>query len=578
MFDGGGFGVGLTVAEFGLDTGPMVPGQRAARLIEVLPVASRSAAEVAAELVRVQQLEGALAAYKLDLVAGLAAHRPDSQDRRPDQPGAASPSWSGAADGSCGVGAPVEDPVPGLGAGQLGGVSEFFADELAMVLNCSRSEATRLADAALLLGGLLRSTWEALADGRLDWPRARAIAAELLEPAGEVDPRLLTEVEAAVLPQAARLSVPGVRAAVRRELLARDAAAADRRRARATLGADVTTHPLPDGMAELRAFAPLPQVRAMAATIEAHARVAKQAGAQAPIGVLRVEALFQLVTRAWDTGRESVTAVVQVIAPLPTLRHAAAQSPASAAAHAPRSHRRDEGKGCGAPVGVERRCPGPAGGCPGCGVPAGEVDGQPITAAHLRELLEQLDALCPGGLQAPAGGRLEIALVDPVSGRLRATVTRGELARLARRGCPNHPDAGAAPPGDPVVAAGSGAACGCPVLDRPPQVGRYRHSAAQERFVTVRDRTCRHPGCRTRAGWADLDHVLAHACGGPTDCTNLCCLCRRHHRLKTHARGWAFTMTADGTLTVTTPSGITRVTRPPGQAPPADPGDDPPPF
>ena len=178
----------------------------------------------------------------------------------------------------------------------------------------------------------------------------------------------------------------------------------------------------------------------------------------------------------------------------------------------------------------------------------GKVDGQPITAAHLRSLLEQLDALCPAGLQAPPGGTLEVALTDPLSGALRAVLTRRELQQLARRGCPAHPA------GD----------CGCPLLDRPPPVDRYRHTPAQDRFVTTRDRTCRHPGCHNQSGWADLDHVLAHADGGQTSCENLCCLCRRHHRLKTHAPGWSFTMTPDGTLTVTTPSGVTRTTRPPG--------------
>ncbi|MGK5111459.1 HNH endonuclease, partial [Geodermatophilus sp. CPCC 205506] len=66
---------------------------------------------------------------------------------------------------------------------------------------------------------------------------------------------------------------------------------------------------------------------------------------------------------------------------------------------------------------------------------------------------------------------------------------------------------------------------------------------------------------------------------------------RSHHRLKTHARGWRFVMDADGTLHVTTPSGVTRSTRPPGldrrppdppaaatTPPSADPADDPPPF
>jgi hypothetical protein len=68
--------------------------------------------------------------------------------------------------------------------------------------------------------------------------------------------------------------------------------------------------------------------------------------------------------------------------------------------------------------------------------------------------------------------------------------------------------------------------------------------------------------------------VIPHGRGGPTDCANLCCLCRRHHRLKTHADGWRFEMRPDGLLSVTTPSGVTRTTRPPGMWPP---GADPPP-
>jgi hypothetical protein len=104
--------------------------------------------------------------------------------------------------------------------------------------------------------------------------------------------------------------------------------------------------------------------------------------------------------------------------------------------------------------------------------------------------------------------------------------------------------------------------------------------------MRTRDRTCRQPGCGNRAAWADLDHVIPHGRGGPTDCANLCCLCRRHQRLKTHARGWLFVMLPDGTLSVTTPSGVTRTTRPPGMSPPGArspqqhpaPADDPPPF
>ena len=72
----------------------------------------------------------------------------------------------------------------------------------------------------------------------------------------------------------------------------------------------------------------------------------------------------------------------------------------------------------------------------------------------------------------------------------------------------------------------------------------------------------------------DLDHAHPYEHGGSTACWNLCCLCRRHHRIKTHARDWSFTLTRDGRLVVTTPAGVTRTTRPPGWS--TDPEPDPP--
>src|SRR4051794_18065018 len=499
VFEGGGFGVGVTVTPLDVEPWPvelLPPGMtaRPTRLGEMLRVAARTDAEIAVELARVQQLEARLAAYTAELIAGLAARRPDSRDRQLGEPGAASPDW-----------------MPGPGRQAPSGVSEFFADELAHVLNCSRTAASTLADAAALLVEGLPATWAALADGLLDWPRARALAAELLEPAREVEPRVLAEVERAVLPRAVALSVQGVRAAARRELLGRDAAAADRRRRSAERAADVVVHPRRDGMAELRVFLPQPLAAAIRDSVDAYARMAKGDGAAGSIGQLRVGVLGDLVLRPWDPSRAPVTARLTVLAPIGTLTAAA------------------------------------AGHCCWHVEPA-QVDGQPITAGQLRLLLGQLDALCPGGLQAPAGGSLYLALVDPVSGALRATLTRGELERLVRRGCPQHP----------------GGDCRSPLVDRPPPVDRYAATPAQRRYLTTRDRTCRHPGCRNDAAWADLDHVVAHAAGGTTACENLCCLCRRHHRPKTHAPGWRFTMTADGVLAVTSPSGVTRTTHPPG--------------
>src|SRR3954454_14258149 len=167
----------------------------------------------------------------------------------------------------------------------------------------------------------------------------------------------------------------------------------------------------------------------------------------------------------------------------------------------------------------------------------GQVAGFAITPAHLRELLTRVGAL---GLQAPAGGSLTFALTD-AEGRLLANVDHAELQRLCRRG---------------------------EGLGPPPATDAYPPTDRQQIFVKVRDRCCRFPNCGQRVGWADLDHVVPHACGGATACENLCCLCRSHHWVKTFAPGWQFVMDPDGTLRVTTPTGITRTTRPPGLRPP----------
>ena len=74
-----------------------------------------------------------------------------------------------------------------------------------------------------------------------------------------------------------------------------------------------------------------------------------------------------------------------------------------------------------------------AAGAPGLGREPVLVDGEPVTAGLARELLERLDALCPGGLQAPTDGTLMISVTD-ADGRLLAAVTRRELEAAVRRG------------------------------------------------------------------------------------------------------------------------------------------------
>jgi hypothetical protein len=265
-------------------------------------------------------------------------------------------------------------------------------------------------------------------------------------------------------------------------------------------------------MAEVVTVLPHPVAAAMCATVDAHARQAKADGDQRPIGQIRAEVMANTTLRPWDDSRPAVTAELHVVAPINSLL----PDPADPSL-------------VGFPTGIA------------------EVEGEPITWRHLRALLTAIDAVCPGGLQAPAGGSLHLDLLG-AGGALLATLSRRALERAVRRGCRLHPDG----------------SCRCGLVGRPPATGNYRATAAQRRWLRSRDQRCRHPGCPNKIGRTDLDHVVAHADGGATDCDNLCCLCRRHHRLKTHARGWSFHLDADGALLVTTPSGVPRISRPPG--------------
>ncbi|MCW2653321.1 MAG: hypothetical protein JWR32_4297 [Mycobacterium sp.] len=68
--------------------------------------------------------------------------------------------------------------------------------------------------------------------------------------------------------------------------------------------------------------------------------------------------------------------------------------------------------------------------------------------------------------------------------------------------------------------------------DAPPEP-RYRPSEALVAFVRCRDLTCRFPGCRRPADLCDLDHTVPYDAGGATHPSNLKCLCRKHHLVKT---------------------------------------------
>jgi hypothetical protein len=81
--------------------------------------------------------------------------------------------------------------------------------------------------------------------------------------------------------------------------------------------------------------------------------------------------------------------------------------------------------------------------------------------------------------------------------------------------------------------------------------------------IKLRDRTCVFPWCTRPARGCDVDHVVeydhdAEAEGrpqpGPTRTDNLACLCRFHHRLKTHS-AWRYEVISPGVFEWTSPHG-----------------------
>jgi hypothetical protein len=493
------------------------------------PVSRMGAEQVAAELALIQRNRAREVAREAELVLRLAELRPDVDDPAPGTPGARSRTWRKA------------EP-------EFAGVSEFFPDELAHAINLGRGTAAFRARRAYTWRDNLPATFAAMRRGRIDERRAGVLADALKH----TTPALARAVEAAVLPEAGELSLAALEKRALEVLAELDATAIQRRHEEAQKAADVRAYATGDGMAALTTDMTAEDAAACYDLIDQLAAMAKAEGDPRPIGQIRAAILTMLILRPAESG-PGVTVQLAVTAALDGLE--------------------------------------------GTSTRGGEVNGFAVTAAQLRDLLARVGAL---GLTTPEGGSLTFAVTDE-SGRLLATLTAAELARRASQGCPNHPEAGtpadheAGTPADPEAGtpadpeAGTPAdpgtpeaGCDCPVAGTPPPTDGYEPTAGQQRFTRTRDRRCRMPNCGQRVGWADLDHVIPHAAGGATTCSNLCCLCRSHHRLKTFARGWTFRMAPDGTLQVTSPSGITRTTRPSGlrkpEPPSYDPASDPPPF
>ncbi|SSC22379.1 HNH nuclease [Klenkia terrae] len=529
------------------------------RLTELAAAAGLSGAELDAELASVQKQMSALAAYRAGLIerkATLGARQP-----LPFAPGARTDTR------------PDTDDDPSLQV-----ADDFLPDEVAVLLNMSVGSARYLVDDDLTLVRQLTAVWEALADQRIDETRAKAIVRALRYQArswgGPVDDAIVDAVAARGVAWAAAGCAPStLRGRVEAALIAADPEAADRRRELRKREAGVRVQSTGDGLADVRVTGmEAATAKLVKAQLGAFARERKADGDDRRTGEIETDLVATLITRPW-VQQDPAVAHLTINADLADLLPTAPAEAGSATAddtvpgdeatqdEAPR----DEAPGveateCEATEG-EAIC-APAAGVTDGGSRVGHIGGLPVTPAAVRSLLHWIDAL---GLTHPEGGDLAFTITGD-RGRLLAVATPEELVAAAKAG------RGVGPP--------------------PPAAG-YGPTAAQYRYLRARDRHCRFPGCRQVARSCDADHVVPYdhhkpERGGPTCVGNLAMLCRRHHRLKTHAPGWRFEMDDDGTLHVTTPGGTTRITRPPAMGgvldllteppPPYDPAADPPPF
>ncbi|MGY1734659.1 hypothetical protein [Geodermatophilus sp. SYSU D00684] len=169
--------------------------------------------------------------------------------------------------------------------------------------------------------------------------------------------------------------------------------------------------------------------------------------------------------------------------------------------------------------------------------PAGRVTAAGDALTALAAATDTAREALAGLLRRTAGGGLadrpRLVLTDALTGAL---LTLTDLPALHRA---NEVGTG---PGVPGPSAG------------------YHPDAALDRHGHARDRRCRFPGCRRRTGHLD-QHTPWPT--GPTAAPDLAGYCAGHHRGKHQVPGRRHHLAPDGTLTVTTPAGLTATTTPP---------------
>ncbi len=164
--------------------------------------------------------------------------------------------------------------------------------QIGLALTLTDCTAAAWADLSMTLAWRLPSTGAALSAGRIDLPRAKTIA----EATSVLSEKLARQVEATVLPDAGRRTVPDLKDRLRRLVIAADPEGAEERRKAAERHADVRLYGEVDQTATIVADKQ-PQIEAAAgfARLNALARARKAAGFKGPLGWHRSQIMLGLL-------------------------------------------------------------------------------------------------------------------------------------------------------------------------------------------------------------------------------------------------------------------------------------------
>lgn len=410
--------------------------------------------------------------------------------------------------------------------------AEFAAVEVACALTLSRFTAENLVALASALSERLPTVLSALSNGDIDLPRARVFTEVL----ADLDIATAQSVADVVLPKAPSRTAGQLRDMLRRKALAADPAYAAARRARAALTRSVQVHSSDDGTASLVAFG-LDAART-AAAMQRISRIAGErriAGDPGRAEQLRADVFLELLE-----GKHEGTSrgVVNLTVNLDTLA-CFNDDPASLG---------------------------------GYGVIAADIARQWLETHPGYQWQYAIHdngdgALLQQGLTRRPAANTTPAPPSPTNGNTAANsvpaVTRQRASKARDTGTAR--DAGTARDLGTAEARRqqARAEAASDWLARPPVQDPLDRSAnaAMTRWIRLRDRTCRAPGCRMPAWQSDIDHNQRYADGGPTTHDNLCALCRHHHRVK-ETGGWVLTQTRPGHFTWISPMGRVYEIRP----------------